>query len=141
MLRRRRHRPTVTDANLLLGYLDADYFLGGRMTLDRTAAERAVAPLAETLGMSVEATAVGIHRVVNESMISATRVHIAERGVDPRTVMLMAFGGAGPAHADAIARSLKMRGYIIPTTAGVASALGFLTAPIAFDLARIRRAW
>ena len=129
-------RPTVTDANLLLGYLDADYFLGGRMTLDRTAAERAVAPLAETLGMSVEATAVGIHRVVNESMISATRVHIAERGVDPRTVMLMAFGGAGPAHADAIARSLKMRGYIIPTTAGVASALGFLTAPIAFDLAR-----
>jgi len=129
-------QPTVTDANLLLGYLDPGYFLGGRMALDRGAAERAVAPLAAALGMSLAATAVGIHRVVNEAMISATRVHVAERGIDPRAVVLLAFGGAGPAHADAIARALKMRGYIIPTTAGVASALGFLTAPIAFDLAR-----
>ncbi|GAB4431471.1 MAG: hydantoinase/oxoprolinase family protein [Chloroflexi bacterium OHK40] len=129
-------QPTVTDANLLLGYLSPDYFLGGRMHLDREAAERAMRPLAEQLERSVTETAYGIYRVVNESMISATRVHVAERGVDPRTVLLMAFGGAGPAHADALARALKMHGYIIPTNAGVASALGFLTAPTAFDLAR-----
>jgi N-methylhydantoinase A len=129
-------QPTVTDADLLLGYLDPAYFLGGRMHLDRAAAEAAVQPLAEQLGMRVTAAAYGIHRVVNESMISATRVHVAERGVDPRRLMLMAFGGAGPVHADAIARALKMPGYVIPTNAGVASALGFLTAPMAFDFAR-----
>jgi N-methylhydantoinase A/oxoprolinase/acetone carboxylase beta subunit len=128
--------PTVTDANLILGYLNPGYFLGGRMRLDLPAAEAAMAPLAAHLGRSVAEAAYGIYRVVNESMISATRVHVAERGVDPRAVMLMAFGGAGPAHADALARALKMRGYIIPTNAGVASALGFLTAPTAFDLAR-----
>ena len=128
--------PTVTDANLILGYLNPGYFLGGRMRLDLPAAEAAMAPLATHLGRSVAEAAYGIYRVVNESMISATRVHVAERGVDPRAVMLMAFGGAGPAHADALARALKMRGYIIPTNAGVASALGFLTAPTAFDLAR-----
>jgi len=129
-------QPTVTDANLLLGYLNPAYFLGGRMTLDVAAAEAAMAPLAAQLERSVAEAAFGIYRVVNESMISATRVHVAERGVDPRAVLLMAFGGAGPAHADALARALKMRGYIVPTNAGVASALGFLTAPTAFDLAR-----
>jgi N-methylhydantoinase A/oxoprolinase/acetone carboxylase beta subunit len=128
--------PTVTDANLLLGYLNPGYFLGGRMRLDLAAAEAAMTPLAAQLERSVAEAAYGIYRVVNESMISATRVHVAERGIDPRAVMLMAFGGAGPAHADALARALKMRGYIIPTNAGVASALGFLTAPTAFDLAR-----
>jgi N-methylhydantoinase A/oxoprolinase/acetone carboxylase beta subunit len=129
-------QPTVTDANLVLGYLNPGFFLGGRMTLDVAAAEAALAPLAQQLERSIPEAAYGIYRVVNESMISATRVHVAERGVDPRTVRLMAFGGAGPAHADALARALKMQGYIIPTNAGVASALGFLTAPTAFDLAR-----
>jgi N-methylhydantoinase A len=129
-------QPTVTDANLLLGYLSPDYFLGGRMRLDTVAAEAAMVPLAEQLELSVADVAYGIHRVVNENMISATRIHVAERGIDPRRVMLMAFGGAGPAHADAIARALKMRGFIVPTNAGVASALGFLTAPTSFDLAR-----
>ncbi len=128
--------PTVTDANLVLGYLNPGFFLGGRMTLDVAAAEAALAPLADQLERSVAEAAYGIYRVVNESMISATRVHVAERGIDPRNVRLMAFGGAGPAHADALARALKMQGYIIPTNAGVASALGFLTAPTAFDLAR-----
>jgi N-methylhydantoinase A/oxoprolinase/acetone carboxylase beta subunit len=128
--------PTVTDANLLLGFLNPGYFLGGRMTLDLEAARAAMQPLADKLKRSVVEAAYGIYRVVNESMISAMRVHVAERGVDPRVIMLMAFGGAGPAHADALARALKMRGYIIPTNAGVASALGFLTAPTAFDLAR-----
>ncbi|MFV9505679.1 MAG: hydantoinase/oxoprolinase family protein [Oscillochloridaceae bacterium umkhey_bin13] len=129
-------QPTVTDANLLLGYLNPDYFLGGRLRLDRAAAEAAMTPLAAQLERSVAEAAYGIYRVVNESMIAATRVHVAERGVDPRMVRLMAFGGAGPAHADALARALKMQGYLIPTNAGVASALGFLTAPTAFDLAR-----
>ena len=129
-------QPTVTDADLLLGYLSPGYFLGGRMRLDLDAAAAAMQPIADKLGMSVVEAAYGVHRVVNESMISATRVHVAERGVDSRRLMMMAFGGAGPVHADAIARALKMKGYVIPTSAGVASALGFLTAPVAFDFAR-----
>ncbi|MCZ7567155.1 MAG: hydantoinase/oxoprolinase family protein [Ardenticatenaceae bacterium] len=130
-------RPTVTDADLLLGYLNPDYFLGGRMKLDREAAERAVRTvIAEPMGLSVTDAAHGIYQVVNESMISATRVHVAERGADPRRLELMAFGGAGPVHAHQIARALKMKGYICPASAGVTSALGFLTAPAAFEFAR-----
>ena len=129
-------RPTVTDANLLLGYLNPDYFLGGRMDLDVDAAQRAVERVASPLKMTVEQAAAGIHQVVNETMISATRVHIAERGGDPRQLRLIAFGGAGPLHADALARALKMPGYVCPASAGVTSALGLLTAPAAFDFAR-----
>lgn len=128
-------RPTVTDANLVLGYLNPDYFLGGRMTLDRPAAEAAIKTVADRLGRSVPEAAWGIFQIVNENMISATRVHIAERGEDPRRLTLLAFGGAGPLHAYAIARALKMRGYVCPAGAGVTSALGLLTAPAAFDLA------
>jgi N-methylhydantoinase A/oxoprolinase/acetone carboxylase beta subunit len=128
--------PTVTDADLLLGYLNPDYFLGGRMSLDRAAAERAMGKLAQTLGMDITAAAHGIYQVVNENMISATRVHVAERGADPRQLKLIAFGGAGPVHAHEIARALKMKGYICPASAGVTSALGFLTAPVAFEFAR-----
>ncbi len=129
-------RPTVTDADLVLGYLNPDYFLGGRMRLDRQAAEEAIAAIADPLGMTVVEAASGIHQVVNENMISAARVHIAERGEDPRRLSLLAFGGAGPVHACAIARALKMQGYICPAGAGVTSALGLLTAPAAFDFAR-----
>ncbi|MCB9139095.1 MAG: hydantoinase/oxoprolinase family protein [Caldilineaceae bacterium] len=130
-------QPTVTDADLLLGYLNPEYFLGGRMSLDRAAAERAVqSKLAEPLGMSLIEAAYGIYQVVNQNMISATRVHVAERGADPRKFTLIAFGGAGPVHAHQIARELKMQGYICPAGAGVASALGFLTAPVAFEFAR-----
>jgi N-methylhydantoinase A/oxoprolinase/acetone carboxylase beta subunit len=128
--------PTVTDADLVLGYLNPDYFLGGRMSLDRAAAERAIRTVAEPLGMSVTEAARGIYQVVNENMISATRVHVAERGADPRQLKLIAFGGAGPVHAHQIARALKMKGYICPASAGVTSALGFLTAPAAFEFAR-----
>jgi N-methylhydantoinase A/oxoprolinase/acetone carboxylase beta subunit len=129
--------PTVTDADAVLGYLNPDYFLGGRMTLDLGAAERAVREkVAEPLGLDLAEAAYGVHRVVNETMISATRVHIAEQGADPRRLKLIAFGGAGPVHADAIARALKMQGYICPASAGVASALGFLTAPASFEFAR-----
>ena len=129
-------QPTVTDADALLGYLNPDYFLGGRMSLDRASAEAAMQGLADALHVSLTEAAHGVYQVVNENMISATRVHLSERGEDPRRLKLMGFGGAGPVHAHQIARALKMQGYIIPTSAGVASALGFLTAPIAFDFAR-----
>ena len=129
--------PTVTDADAVLGYLNPDYFLGGRMSLDLDAARNAIAQhVAQPLGMDATEAAHGIYRVVNEGMISATRVHIAEQGADPRRLKLIAFGGAGPVHADAIARALKMQGYICPASAGVASALGFLTAPASFEFAR-----
>jgi len=132
--------PTVTDADLLLGYLNPANFLGGRMDLDVPAAEAAVAALGQRLGLDPLAAAVGIRRVVDEAMIAATRVHLAERGVDPRRLWLLAFGGAGPVHANAIARALRLPGYLIPPSAGVASALGFLAAPVAFELARTHTA-
>ncbi|MFN8484264.1 MAG: hydantoinase/oxoprolinase family protein [Anaerolineae bacterium] len=128
--------PTVTDADALLGYVNPDYFLGGRMQLDLAAAERAMQAIAAPLGMTAIEAARGIYQLVNENMISATRVHVAERGGDTRRLKLIAFGGAGPVHAHEIARALKMPGYICPSSAGVASALGFLTAPAAFDFAR-----
>ena len=129
--------PTVTDADLVLGYLNAANFLGGRMELSAGAARDAIAAaVGEPLGIGVVDAAFGIHQIVNESMIAATRIHVAERGADPRRMRLVAFGGAGPVHADAIARALKMRGYVIPRSAGVTSALGFLAAPAAFELAR-----
>jgi N-methylhydantoinase A len=130
-------RPTVTDADLVLGYLNPDNFLGGRLTLNVQAARDAIAHhIAEPLGLSVEEAAHGIYQVVNESMISATRVHIAERNADARRMKLVAFGGAGAVHADRIARELKMQGYVCPASAGVASALGFLTAPASFEFSR-----
>ena len=129
-------QPTVTDADLVLGYLNPDFFLGGRMTLDRSASEEAMGRLSKEMNLSVLETAHGIFQVVNENMISATRVHVAERGADPRRLKLMAIGGAGPVHAYEIARSLRMRGFVCPASAGVTSALGFLTAPSAFEFAR-----
>jgi N-methylhydantoinase A/oxoprolinase/acetone carboxylase beta subunit len=130
-------KPTVTDADAVLGYLNPDFFLGGRMSLNLAAAEEAIRKeVAEPMNLSVTEAAYGIYRVVNENMISATRVHVAERGADSRRLKLIAFGGAGPIHAHEIARSLKMKGYVLPASAGVASALGFLTAPASFEFAR-----
>ncbi len=134
--------PTVTDADLLLGYLSPDYFLGGEMGLDRAAVERAMADrLATPLGMSVLEVAAGIHAVVNENMAAATRMYIAEKGRDPRRYTLLAFGGAGPVHAYGLAQLLKLPRILVPAGAGVASALGFLVAAPAIDLVRggIRR--
>jgi N-methylhydantoinase A len=129
--------PTVTDADLVLGYLNPGNFLGGRMRLSVQAAEEAIGSrIAQPMGIELADAAHGIHQVVNENMIAATRIHIAERGADARRMRLMAFGGAGPVHAHVIARALKMRGYLIPASAGVTSALGFLTAPMSFELAR-----
>jgi len=128
--------PTVTDADLLLGYLDPGFFLGGRMSLDRAAAEAALAPLAAGLGLDPVAAAWGIHQVVNENMAGAARIHAVERGKDPRARALFAFGGAGPVHAYRVAEILRSPELIVPLGAGVTSALGFLVAPLAFDYVR-----
>jgi N-methylhydantoinase A/oxoprolinase/acetone carboxylase beta subunit len=128
--------PTVTDANLLLGYLAEDSFLGGRMRLDRAAAETALTRLGIRLGLSPLATAWGIHRVANEQMAAAARLHAIEKNRDPRRYSLLAFGGAGPAHAVAVAALLNIDEVIFPPGAGVAAALGCLIAPPAIDLAR-----
>lgn len=129
--------PTVTDADLVLGYLDPDFFLGGRMKLDRQAAERAIKErIADPLGLSVTAAAWGIHQIVNESMANAARVHAIERGKDPRGFPLFCFGGAGPVHGYGVAEILHAPAMIAPFGAGVTSTVGFLTAPLAFDFVR-----
>lgn len=128
--------PTVTDANLLLGYYDPGFFLGGRMTLDRDAAERALAKVGAKLGLSAVDTASGIHRMVVENMAAAARIHIVEKGKDPRAYAMVGFGGAGPAHAAEVARVLGVRQVLIPPASGAASALGFLAAPLSFEQVR-----
>ncbi|MFN8526364.1 MAG: hydantoinase/oxoprolinase family protein [Chloroflexota bacterium] len=128
--------PTVTDANLILGYLNPGFFLGGAMSLDVAAAERAVATLAEPLGQSVVDTAWGIHALVNESMAGAARIHVIERAQDPRRYALLAFGGCGPVHAAGVASALNVSSVVCPPGAGVASAIGLLIAPPSVELAR-----
>ncbi len=128
--------PTVSDANLVLGYLNPDYFLGGDIQLSTSKARDAIRPVAEALGLSVEGAAWGIHRVVNENMAASARVHIIERNRDPRSLAIIAFGGAGPAHAVAVAQVLGSNTVVFPEGAGVASAFGALVAPIAFTAGR-----
>src|SRR4051794_28193576 len=118
--------PTVTDANLLLGYLGSESPLAGGVELDRGAAERAVGALADSLGLSLEETAAGIVRVAGAEMARAGRVMTVERGIDPRELALLAFGGAGPLHACAIADELGMRRVGVPRASGVLSALGLI---------------
>lgn len=129
--------PTVTDADLLLGYLDPAYFLGGRMSLDRDAAERAVRTrIAEPSGQDVTEAAWAIHHLVSENMAAAARIHAVDRGRDPRLFPLFAFGGAGPLHAHEVARLLGSKEVVVPPAAGVGSTIGFLVAPTAFDSVR-----
>ncbi len=128
--------PTVTDANLMLGYYDPGFFLGGRMVLDPEAAERALRAVAEPLGLDAIGAAWGIHRMVTESMAAAARIHIVEKGKDPRAYAMVGFGGAGPAHAAGVARALGVREVLIPPASGAASALGFLAAPLSFEQVR-----
>jgi len=128
--------PTVTDANLLLGYYDPGFFLGGRMRLDRGAAETALSGVGARLGLSAIETAAGIHRLVTENMAAAARIHIVEKGKDPRRYAMVGFGGAGPAHAAEVARILGVREVLIPPASGAASALGFLAAPLSFEQVR-----
>jgi len=123
-------RPTVTDAHLLLGYLPGDRPLPAGLQLHPDLAKEAVAPLAEALGLSWEAAAAGILRVAEAAMERAIRVMTVERGHDPRDFALLAFGGAGPLHAVALAQSLGIRRVVIPAYAGVLSALGLLVADL-----------
>jgi N-methylhydantoinase A/oxoprolinase/acetone carboxylase beta subunit len=124
---------TVTDANLLLGRLDPEFFLGGRMTLDLPRALTAARELAARLKLDVPALAEGVVRVANANMERAIRVVSVERGHDPRRFALLAFGGAGGMHACEIARRLEIRTVIVPRHAGVLSALGMLVADVTRD--------
>ena len=127
--------PTVTDADLVLGYLDPAHFLSGEMPLDQQAATDSLwQKSAQPLAMTVTQVAWGIHDVVNESMAAATRAHAAEKGIDLRDYAMIAFGGAGPVHAYALARKLGLRRVVCPFGAGVASAIGCLAAPPGIDL-------
>ena len=127
---------TVTDADLILGYLDGDHFLGGDMKLRADLAARALGGLADKLGMKALDVAWGIYNVVNENMVAAARVHVAEKGLDPRRLTMVATGGAGPVHAVAVAEKLGIRRVLCTIAAGAGSCLGLLAAP-----ARADRSW
>jgi 5-oxoprolinase (ATP-hydrolysing) len=126
--------PTVTDANLVLGYYDPGFFLGGKMELLPDRAAASMEALGARLGLSTAQTAWGIHKLVVENMAAAARVHLIEKGLDPRHHAMVGFGGAGPAHACNVARAIGVKEVIIPPASGAASALGFLTAPLSFEL-------
>jgi N-methylhydantoinase A len=128
--------PTVTDADLVLGLLDANNFLGGDMRLDKPAAEAAIRRLGEALGTDMAQTAAGIYRVVAETMAAAARTHATDRGVDHRGLPLLAFGGAGPVHACAVGALLESTSVIFPPNASVLSAFGTLVTSVRFDLVR-----
>ena len=128
--------PTVTDADLVLGYLRADNFLGGDMKLDLAGAEAALSALAERLGTPMRDVAAGIYRVVGESMTAAARAHAIDRGIDYRGVPLFAFGGAGPVHACYVADLLDSPMVIYPPLASVLSAFGTLVTPPRLDLSQ-----
>jgi N-methylhydantoinase A/oxoprolinase/acetone carboxylase beta subunit len=129
--------PCVTDADLLLGYLDANYFLGGEMKLDKEAARRGIEEkIARPLGVPFVQAIWGIHDLINETMAGAAKTHIAEKGGNPKIVTIVAFGGAGPVHGYGLAKKLGAPRLLVPPNAGVGSALGFFTAPRAFDLLR-----
>ena len=126
----------VTDADVVLGLLDPDSFLGGDMPLDAAAAAAATAEPASGLGLSLMDTAAGIHEVVNQNMAAAARMHGVEQGVDLRGVTVLAFGGAGPVHACGVADLLESDKVIFPVNASVLSAFGTLVSPVRIDLAR-----
>jgi len=124
---------TVTDADLALGYLNADFFLGGAMKIDRAATEAALGGLATALGVGRDRAGFGVHDVVNENMAGAARVAIAERGRIPAEYALLATGGAGPVHAWNVARKLGVTRVVCPPGAGAGSTIGMLMAPARVD--------
>ncbi len=128
--------PTVTDANIVLGYLPEMQKLGGEMVLDRNAAAAAVRKVADALGLSLEDAALGIYNIVNENMTGALRLVSVEQGYDPRDYALIAFGGAGPLHANALSRLLGSWPSIIPPGPGVLCALGDATTAIRDERSR-----
>jgi len=131
---------TVTDADVLLGYIAPKAFLGGRMALDRDAAERAMTGhVAGPLEMTATEAGWAVHDLINENMAAAARVHFAEKGEDPEDYVMLAFGGAGPVHAAGLARKLGIRRVVIPVSAGIFSALGFFTSPMMYDAVRAYR--
>jgi len=129
--------PTVTDCDLLLGYLDTDSFLGGKMKLDRAAAEKAIQTnLADPLGISATEAAWGVHETVTANMAQAATIHAIERGLDATRFAMLPIGGAGPVHACSMAQKMGIRRLICPSGAGVASAIGMLAAAKSFELGR-----
>jgi len=129
--------PTVTDANVALGRIDPGAFAAGTLKLDRAAAERAVlGRVGKALGMDARWAAAGIGEIVEENMASAARVHAIERGKVAERCTMIAFGGAAPLHAARLAAKLGMRRVLVPTDASVGSAVGFLRAPVAFEVVR-----
>lgn len=133
-------RPTLTDANLLLGCLDAGFFLGGQMQLDPSAAEQAMMEgVARPLKLSVDRAAWGVHETINEDVARAFRIHASEVGFDYRKCSMVAFGGSGPVHAMRIARKLRIPEVIFPAGAGVMSAIGMLVTPLSFETLRTHR--
>ncbi len=129
---------TITDCNLLLGYLSADNFLGGRMALDHAKAEAAVARIAEQLSLDVTAAAEGVVRIIDVKMEEAIKAISTMRGHDLRDFMLLAFGGAGPLHAARMARDLGMAGVVVPLYPGVFSAIGLIMSDVKHDYIRSR---
>lgn len=127
-------QPTVTDANLFLGRMNPDYFLGGRMGLDRQAAEKAIRSVADHLELTAEALAEGMLAVINARMADAMRTITVRQGIDPREYSLVAFGGAGPMHAAALAEELDIKEVIIPWAPGTFSAWGMLQTNVRHDL-------
>lgn len=129
-------QPTVTDADLVLGYLDAKNFLGGDMALDVAGAVSVMEGLGKALGTDAEETALGVYQVVGEQMAAAARAHATDRGIDPRGLPVLAFGGAGPVHANYVAVLLESDTVIFPPLASVLSAFGTLVTPARLDLVR-----
>jgi N-methylhydantoinase A len=129
--------PTVTDAHVVLGRVDPDHFLGGEMRLDRDRSHAAVARVADPLGLSVEEAALGILDIAEAQMARGIRVVSVNRGFDPRSFTLVAYGGAGPMHAFAVGRLVDVGSVLIPKTPGAFSALGLVNADVKYDLVRI----
>ncbi|NKC30787.1 hydantoinase/oxoprolinase family protein [Roseomonas sp. BU-1] len=129
-------QPTVTDADVVLGLLDADRFLGGDMKLDRAGAEAALGALGAQLGTDAVTTARGVFEVVCEQMAGAARAHATDRGLDWRGLPMLAFGGAGPVHACRVAELLECSRLVFPPMASVLSAFGTLVSPVRLDLVR-----
>jgi N-methylhydantoinase A len=127
----------MTDADLVLGYLDPDFFLGGRMKLDKAAAEQAImAKVGSQLDLELTRVSWGIHETVNENVAQAFRLHASEHGRDYRQFAMVGFGGSGPVHALRIARILRIPQVILPVGAGVMSAFGLLMSPLSFETVR-----
>jgi N-methylhydantoinase A len=127
---------TVTDANVVLGYLDAKAFMGGQRPLDAAASEVAVGKVAASLGLSLRQAAAGIYRIINLKMADGIRLMTLRRGVDPRRFALLSFGGAAGVHAVEVARELEIKRIIVPTAASVLSAWGMLTCDLRYELSR-----